>query len=44
MLEICEFHALLKDKDLSYGFAGLVRVMNKHQEFLWVHEKFAGEY
>jgi hypothetical protein len=24
--------------------SGLVRVMNKRQEFLWVHEKFAGEY
>jgi hypothetical protein len=37
-----ELHALLKAKDL--GFGGLVRVMNKRQEFLWVHEKFAGEY
>jgi hypothetical protein len=37
-----ELHALLKAKDLGYG--GLVRVMNKRQEFLWVHEKFAGEY
>lgn len=37
-----EFHALLKAKDP--GFGGLVRVMNKRQEFLWVHEKFAGEY
>jgi hypothetical protein len=44
MLEICEFHALFKAKDPSYGFGGLVRVMNKRQEFLWVHEKFAGEY
>jgi hypothetical protein len=26
------------------GFGGLVRVMNKRQEFLWVHERFAGEY
>jgi len=42
MLEICELHALLKAKDP--GFGGLVRVMNKRQEFLWVHEKFAGEY
>ena len=23
---------------------GLIRVMNKRQEFLWVHEMFAGEY
>jgi Leucine-rich repeat (LRR) protein/GTPase SAR1 family protein len=37
-----ELHALLKVKDP--GFGGLVRVMNKRQEFLWVHEKFAGEY
>jgi hypothetical protein len=37
-----ELHALLKAKDP--GFGGLVRVMNKRQEFLWVHEEFAGEY
>jgi hypothetical protein len=37
-----ELHALFKAKDP--GFGGLVRVMNKRQEFLWVHEKFAGEY
>ena len=37
-----QLHALLKAKDPSFG--GLVRVMNKRQEFLWVHEKFAGEY
>ncbi len=37
-----ELHALLKTKDS--GFGGLVRVMNKRQEFLWVHERFAGEY
>ena len=37
-----ELHALLKAKDPGYG--GLVRVMNKRQEFLWVHKKFAGEY
>ena len=37
-----ELHALLKAKDP--GFGGLVRVMNKRHEFLWVHEKFAGEY
>ena len=30
--------------DMVFGFGGLVRVMNKRQEFLWVHEKFAGEY
>jgi hypothetical protein len=37
-----ELHFLLKAKDP--GFGGLVRVMNKRQEFLWVHEKFASEY
>jgi internalin A len=37
-----EIHTLLKAKDP--GFGGLVRVMNKRQEFLWVHEKFASEY
>ncbi len=37
-----ELHSFLKAKDP--GFGGLVRVMNKRQEFLWVHEKFAGEY
>jgi hypothetical protein len=37
-----ELHALLKAKDPGYG--GLVRVMNKRQEFLWVHEQFKGEY
>jgi hypothetical protein len=39
-----EFQALLKAKDPSNNFGGLVRVMNKRQEFMWVHEKFAGEY
>jgi hypothetical protein len=37
-----ELHTLLKVKDP--GFGSLVRVMNKRQEFLWVHEKFASEY
>jgi Leucine-rich repeat (LRR) protein len=37
-----ELHALLKAKDP--GFGSLVRVLNKRNEFLWVHEKFAGEY
>jgi hypothetical protein len=37
-----ELHALLKAKDP--GFGGLVRVLNKRQEFLWVHERFSGEY
>ena len=37
-----ELHALLKAKDS--GFSGLVRVQNKRREFLWVHERFVGEY
>ncbi|MCP4427728.1 MAG: hypothetical protein GY803_24860, partial [Chloroflexi bacterium] len=37
-----ELHALLKAKDP--GFGGLVRVENKRREFLWVHERFKGEY
>jgi hypothetical protein len=37
-----EFHAFLKEKDPGFGV--LVRVMNKRQEFLWVHEKFASKY
>jgi len=37
-----ELHAFLKAKDPSFG--GLVRVMNKRHEFLWVHERFASEY
>jgi hypothetical protein len=37
-----ELHALLKARD--HGFGGLVRVMNKRRETLWVHEKFVGEY
>ncbi|RIK29270.1 MAG: hypothetical protein DCC56_13010 [Anaerolineae bacterium] len=39
-----ELHALLKAKDPSNSFGGLVKVLNKRNEFLWVHEKFAGEY
>jgi Leucine-rich repeat (LRR) protein len=39
-----EFHALLKSLDKVEKFGGLVRVMNKRQEFLWVHEKYASEY
>ncbi len=34
--DIARTPALLKAKDP--GFGGLVRVMNKRQEFLWVHE------
>ena len=37
-----ELHTILKQKDPSFG--GLKRVLNKRQEFLWVHEKFASEY
>ena len=35
-------HAFLKEKDP--GFGGLVRVLNKRQEFLWVHRNFEREY
>jgi hypothetical protein len=37
-----KLHILLKAKDP--GFGGLVRVLNKRNEFLWVHKRFAGEY
>ncbi len=37
-----EFHSFLKEEDP--GFGGLIRVMNKRDEFLWVHESFEGEY
>lgn len=37
-----ELQAFLKEKDP--GFGGLVRVTNRRQEFLWVHEKFTSEY
>ena len=37
-----QLHTLLKAKDP--GFGSLVRVMNKRQEFLWVHPQFEHEY
>ena len=37
-----ELHALLKEKDRSFG--GLVRVQNQGREFLWVHPDFVKEY
>jgi internalin A len=37
-----EFQTLIKARDP--GFGGLVRVMNKRQEFLWVHPQFEKEY
>jgi Leucine-rich repeat (LRR) protein len=37
-----EFQSWLKIKDPS--FADLRRVLNKRQEFLWVHRNFVGEY
>ena len=33
-----EFHALIKPLDPSFG--NLERVINSHQEFLWVHKRF----
>lgn len=37
-----ELHAFLKAKDP--GFGGLKRVQDKRRQFMWVHERFAGEY
>ena len=37
-----EFQSILKERDP--GFGGLIRVMNKRQEFMWVHPQFEGEY
>lgn len=37
-----ELHAFLKEQDPKFG--GLVRVQNKRQEFLWVHQQFEKEY
>ncbi|HJT31368.1 MAG TPA: COR domain-containing protein [Pirellulales bacterium] len=37
-----QLHAWLREKDPSFG--GLVRVMNRRHEFLWVHPQYAGEY
>jgi len=37
-----QLQVLLKAKDP--GFGGLVRVLNKRNEFLWVHEKYVDEY
>ena len=36
-----ELHSVLKTKDPTFG--GLIRVQNKRQEFIWVHEQFAGD-
>jgi hypothetical protein len=37
-----QLHTWLKEKDPSFG--GLVRVMNRRHEFLWVHPQYVGEY
>ncbi len=37
-----QLHAWLIENDPSFG--GLVRVQNKRQEFLWVHQQFEQEY
>lgn len=39
-----ELHAILKKEDPNSSFGGLIRVMNKRDEFMWVHEQFEGEY
>ncbi len=36
------FQGWLKEEDP--GFGGLVRVLNKRQEYLWVHSQFEGDY
>ncbi|HUN07955.1 MAG TPA: COR domain-containing protein [Aggregatilineales bacterium] len=37
-----EFQALIKERDP--GFGGLIPVLNKRKEFVWVHPKYVGEY
>ena len=39
-----ELHSLLKSIDPNHSNLGLKRVLNNHNEFMWVHPKFIGEY
>jgi internalin A len=39
-----ELHSFLKSVDPDFKRLGLVRVMNKRKEFLWVHPAYEGEY
>ena len=39
-----ELHAMLKAKDKTHRFGGLVRVQNKRREFLWVYPQFVDKY
>ncbi len=39
-----ELHALLKSLDPASKFGGLIRMVNKRQEFLWVHPMYEKEY
>lgn len=39
-----ELHAILKVKDPTNNFGGLVQVQDKKYNFFWVHEKFKSEY
>ncbi len=39
-----ELHALLKAKDPTNSFGGLVRVQNKQHKYFWAHEKYVSEY
>ena len=41
---LCEFHALLNKVRPRRKYGNLVKVTDKQQKFLWVHEKFVGEY
>ena len=42
--DLRQLHAWLKEKDPALAFGGLERVVNKRQEFLWVHPKYVTEY
>ncbi len=39
-----EFHSLLNKVDPNRKYGDLVKVTNKQQKFLWVHNQFSGEY
>jgi internalin A len=42
-VQLCA-NCTLFSKLRTLSFGGLVRVMNKRQEFLWVHERFKAKY
>lgn len=39
-----EIHSVIKEQDPFYKSLGLVRVLNKRKEFIWVHPNYEGEY